>query len=66
MSAAFYSVGQRRPVALVAMQYDGASYDDAVAKFAQKLAVAMPGMTCVGWNWDVPIDPQHLRDAAEE
>ena len=65
MSAAFYSVGQHRPVALVAMQYEGPSYEDAVAKFAQKLAAAMPGTTCVGWNWDVPIDPQQIHDAAE-
>jgi hypothetical protein len=66
MSASFYSVGQHRPVALVAMQYDGPSFDDAVAKFAQKLAAAMPGTTCVGWDWDIPIDPQHLRDTKEE
>jgi hypothetical protein len=62
MSAAFYSVHQRRPVGFIAMQYDGASVDDALDLFAKKLTATMPATTCAGWNWDAPIDLRRLRE----
>ena len=62
MSASFYSVHQHRPVGFIAMQYDGASVDDALDLFARKLTMTMPATTCAGWNWEAPIDLQRLRE----
>jgi hypothetical protein len=62
ISASLYSVRQRRSVALVALRYSGATLDDALTKFGAKLAQTLPRMTCVGWNWDVTIDPDRIRN----
>lgn len=61
ISASIYSVRQRRPVALVALRYSGATLDDALTKFGAKLAETLPQMQCAGWNWDVHIDPERIR-----
>ncbi len=66
MSASVYSVAQARSVALVAMEYSGASVDEAITKFSTKLAESLPGLLCVGWNWDVKIDPNRIRKAIDE
>jgi hypothetical protein len=66
ISASVYSVAQARSVALVAMEYSGASVDDAMAKFATKLAHSLPGLRCVGWNWEAKIDPDRVRKAIDE
>jgi hypothetical protein len=65
MSASFYSVRERRSVGLIAMQYDGPSFEDAVTKFASKIAATLPRATCDGWNWDAPVDAQHIRDSID-
>jgi hypothetical protein len=61
ISASLYSVRERRSVALVALRYSGASLDDALTKFGAKLGHTLPQMQCVGWNWDVHIDPDRIR-----
>ena len=48
-------------VALVALEYSGESVDEAIAGFTAKLASALPGATCAGWNWEVKIDPEAIR-----
>ncbi len=66
LSASLYSVAQARSVALVAMQYSGASLDEAIAQFAAKLGQSVPGLQCVGWNWDAKIDPDRIRQSIDE
>jgi hypothetical protein len=66
VSASLYSVAQARSVALVAMQYSGASLDDALTRFAAKLAQSVPGTLCVGWNWDAKIDPDRIRRGIDD
>jgi hypothetical protein len=66
VSASLYSITQARSIALLAMQYSGASLDEAMTKFAAKLAQSFPGTLCVGWNWDVKIDPNRIRSSIDE
>jgi hypothetical protein len=66
ISVSLFSVPQRRSVALIQMRYSGASIQDAMTKFTAKLKESVPGLTCVGWNWSVNIDPQGLRPKIEE
>jgi hypothetical protein len=66
ISASVFSVAKTRSVALVAMQYSGKSVDDAIAKFAAKIAESLPGVACVGWNWEAKIDPEHIRQSIDE
>jgi hypothetical protein len=66
MSASLFSVALRRSVALVGMQYSGASADEAVAQFAARLAQVLPGTTCAGWNWDAKIDAEQIRKDMRE
>jgi hypothetical protein len=66
MSASLYSVAQAHSVGLVAMEYTGTSVNDAVAKFAAKLAEAFPGMTCAGWTWDGKVDAERIRKNIEQ
>ncbi len=66
MSASLFSVAQGRTAALVGMQYSGASLDDAMSKFAAKLAQSLPGMTCAGWSWNVNIDARGIRASIDE
>lgn len=66
LSASLYSVAQARSVALVAMQYSGSSLDEAISQFAAKLGQAVPGLLCVGWNWDAKIDPDRIRQSIDE
>ncbi|HSO40995.1 MAG TPA: hypothetical protein VLT33_51070, partial [Labilithrix sp.] len=60
ISASLYSKKQRQSVAMVAMTYRGASEADAVARFAETLAAALPGATCEGWDADLHLDPEAL------
>ena len=66
ISASLFSVSQARSVALVAMQYTGISIDDAIAKFAARLAESFRGLTCVGWNWEAKIDPNSIRQRIDQ
>lgn len=61
LSASLFSVSKSASVALVALQYSGESVDEALAGFTAKLASALPGATCTGWNWDAKIDPEAIR-----
>jgi hypothetical protein len=66
VSASIFSVPQARSVALVAMQYTGKSVDDAMAKFAARLAQSLPSVACVGWNWEAKIDPERIRQSIDQ
>jgi len=61
LSASLFSVPKAASVALVALKYSGESVDDAIAGFTAKLASALPGATCTGWNWEAKIDPEAIR-----
>jgi hypothetical protein len=61
LSASLFSVPKAASVALVALQYSGESVDEAIAGFTAKLASALPGATCTGWNWEAKIDPEAIR-----
>ncbi len=61
ISALFFSVALGRSVAQIELQYTGASLDEAMTKFAAKVAQTMPQERCVAWNWEAPIDPERIR-----
>jgi hypothetical protein len=66
IAASFFSVSQKRSVAEVAMEYTGETVDDALARFASKLAATVPSATCAGWNWNSQIDAEHVRQKLSE
>jgi hypothetical protein len=66
ISASLYSVRDSRSIALLSLEYTGASVEDALTKFATKLAASFPQAVCAGWNWDAKIDPDRIRQSAEE
>lgn len=66
ISASLYSVRDSRSVALVELQYTGASVDEAMTKFAAKLAASFPQAVCAGWNWDAKVDPDRIRQIVDE
>ena len=61
LSASLFSVPKAASVAMVALRYSGESVDEAIAGFTAKLASALPGATCTGWNWEAKIDPEAIR-----
>jgi hypothetical protein len=61
LSASLFSVPKAASVALVALEYAGESVDEAIAGFTAKLASALPGATCTGWNSEAKIDPESIR-----
>jgi hypothetical protein len=61
LSASLFSVPKAASVARVALEYSGESVDEAIAGFTAKLASALPGATCTGWNWEAKIDPEAIR-----
>jgi hypothetical protein len=65
VSAVLYSVSQRKSVGVVAMQYDGASADEALQRMSAKLASALPGSTCGGWDLSAKIDDHRIRELIE-
>jgi hypothetical protein len=63
ISASLFSVSQHKSVGVVAMAYDGTSADDALQRMKAKLAAAIPGSTCGGWDWKAaPIDESRIRE----
>jgi hypothetical protein len=70
ISASLFDVRQRRSVAKVSMRYLGASIDDALVKFAQRLGTIVPGSTCRGWKWspkaEAPTAPAPLPSGLPE
>lgn len=65
MSALLYSVKSQKSVARIDMQYTGASVDEAVAKFATRLAQSLPTATCSGWTWSGTVDVDQIRRLSE-
>ena len=66
ISASIFSVPLHRSVGLVSMQYYGASVDDAVAKFSDRLASVLPAAQCDGWDWTATIDPDRIRQSIDQ
>jgi len=66
VSATLFSPHDHRSVGLVSMDYAGSSANDAFARFAQKLSASLPGASCAGWHWDVPVDEKAIRDLKED
>ncbi len=66
LSASLFSVAKGTSVAVVDMQYEGPSLDEAVERFAARLARALPEAKCRGWRWNVNVDPQRIRDLGGE
>jgi hypothetical protein len=60
MSASLFSVRQHRSVAQVEMKYTGASIDEAIKRFSERLAAALPGLSCAGWS-EAGADPEKIR-----
>ena len=57
ISGYFFSVREARLVAVASIQYSGASLDEASAKFAAKVAQALPETTCAGWSFEPSTEP---------
>jgi hypothetical protein len=66
VSALLFSVSQGRSVARVGLVYTGTSVEDAMTKFAKKLAETFPQMQCTGWNRDAQIDPARIRQSIDQ
>jgi hypothetical protein len=47
------------------MKYSGETVDDALTKFSRKLAAALPGAVCSGWDWNAEVKPEHIRQSVE-
>ena len=62
MTASLYSVPEKKSVGIVTLEYDGKSVDDAIARLAERLGKELPGSRCGGWNWDVKVDDQRIRE----
>jgi hypothetical protein len=63
--ASLFSVSQGHSVAEIAMRYSGETTDDALTKFARRLATTLPGATCAGWDWNAQVDPERIRRSLE-
>jgi len=62
VSASLYSVAQARSVGIVSMEYSGASVQDAITRFAARLAQEVPTATCTGWDWRAAtVDAERIR-----
>jgi hypothetical protein len=66
ISALYFSVALGRSVAQVELQYTGASLDEAMTKFAAKVAQTIPQEHCAAWNWAMAIDPDRIRQGGIE
>ncbi len=61
VSATLFSVRLHRSVGVIAMTYSGANVDQAIDKFAARLAEELPGASCTDWNWDTHVDDERIR-----
>jgi hypothetical protein len=66
ISATLFSVRLHHSVAQFEMKYTGADPDDAVKRFAAKLASSMPGLACTGWNTEARVDPEAIKHLAAQ
>jgi hypothetical protein len=66
LTAALYSVPEKRPVGLVALEYTGRTQQDAVTRFGAALARALPGARCAGWDLSpAGVDAERIRQLPE-
>jgi hypothetical protein len=66
LTAALYSVAEKRPAGVVALEYTGRTQQDAIARFAAALGRALPGARCAGWDLSpAMIDAARLRQLPE-
>jgi hypothetical protein len=56
LSALLFSASDARVVGVVELDYGGASWDDALQRFADRLGATLPGATCAGWAWEGKVD----------
>ncbi len=66
MSASLFSVAEARSVGVLSLEYSGATVEDAVARFATRLAQALPGAECMGWELYGKVDPERIRKSIEQ
>ena len=66
MSASLFSVQEHRSIAMVSMGYSGQSGAEALQKFVAKVRESFPGLSCVGWHLDTPIDEKKIREITRE
>jgi hypothetical protein len=66
VSASLYSVRQHRSVAALSMAYKGPSVDEALRKFADKMATEWPSATCSGWREDARPDGERIQKLRDE
>jgi hypothetical protein len=66
MSASLFSVREHRSIAMVSMGYSGQSGAEALQKFVAKVRESFPGLSCVGWHMETPIDDKKIRAITRE
>jgi hypothetical protein len=65
LSVSLFSASTGHAVGLVALEYSGASVDDAIARFAAKVATELPGARCDVWGPVDRLDAQKVRDSID-
>ena len=65
VSASLFSVKTHHAVGLIGMTYSGASVDEALKKFTDKLGTELGGATCAGWDASRPLDADQLKRELE-
>jgi hypothetical protein len=66
VSATLFSVRLHRSVGVISMTYSGASVDEALDKFTERLTEELPGAACTDWNWDAHVDDEKIRKMMEQ
>jgi hypothetical protein len=66
VSATFYSIGERRSVAVIDFSSDGTKIDEALSEFRNKLEAEFRSSTCSGWDWTVHVDEANVRKLGEQ
>jgi hypothetical protein len=51
ISGTLFSTRRHRSIARLNMTYTGTNLDDAIGKFAARMATLVPGSSCKGWRW---------------
>jgi hypothetical protein len=66
IAASVYSIRQRQRVAWIQMRSTKADVDEAIRQFADRFAAEFPMAACGGWDWQVPISEEQIRQIKEE
>jgi hypothetical protein len=56
VAALLFSVKEARAVGAVELDYGGATWEDALSRFAARLGAVLPDATCAGWTWGGKVD----------